>query len=105
MTMSNLIQTAEKEILRKEILNLCYQASPVGCSTDVLVAAFAHSGASGRDREEIVRQVDYLRSKGLVTVEAVGNERLNLSRDIVKLTPDGTDYLEGNTGQIAGIGG
>lgn len=105
MTMSNLIQTAEKEILRKEILNLCYQAPSVGCSTDVLVAAFAHAGVNGRDREEIVRQVDYLKSKGLVTVEAVGNERLNLSRDIVKLTPDGIDYLEGNTGQITGIGG
>lgn len=105
MTMSNLIQTAEKEILRKEILNLCYQAPSVGCSIDVLAAAFAHSGVSGRNREEIVRQIDYLKSKGLVTVETVGNERLNLSRDIVKLTPDGTDYLEGNTGQIAGIGG
>lgn len=105
MTMSNLIQTAEKEILRKEILNLCYQASSVGCSTDVLAAAFAHSGVSGRDWEEIVRQVDYLKSKGLVTVEAVGNERLNLSKDIVKLTPDGIDYLEGNAGRIAGIGG
>ncbi len=105
MTMSNLIQTAEKEILRKEILNLCYQAPSVGCSTDVLVAAFAHSGVSGREREEIVKQVDYLKLKGLVTVESVGNERLNLSRDIVKLTADGIDYMEGNTDQFVGIGG
>lgn len=103
--MSNLIQTAEKEILRKEILNLCYRAPSVGCSTDVLVAAFAHSGVSGREREEIVKQVDYLKSKGLVTVESVGNERLNLSRDIVKLTADGIDYMEGNTDQFVGIGG
>lgn len=105
MTMSNLIQTAEKEILRKEILNLCYQAPSVGCSTDVLVAAFAHSGVSGREREEIVKQVDYLKLKGLVTVESVGNKRLNLSRDIVKLTADGIDYMEGNTDQFVGIGG
>ena len=103
--MSNLIQTAEKEILRKVILNLCYQAPSVGCSTDVLVAAFAHSGVSGREREEIVKQVDYLKLKGLVTVESVGNERLNLSRDIVKLTADGIDYMEGNTDQFVGIGG
>lgn len=105
MTMSNLIQIAEKEILRKEILNLCYQAPSVGCSTDVLVAAFAHSGVSGREREEIVKQVDYLKLKGLVTVESVGNKRLNLSRDIVKLTADGIDYMEGNTDQFVGIGG
>ncbi len=101
--MSSLLQTAEKEILRKEILNLCYQAAPVGCSTDVLVAAFAHAGTC--DKDEIVRQVDYLEAKKLVSVEDAGNAVLGIKRKIVKLTADGTDYIEGNTDQFAGIGG
>lgn len=100
--MSNLIQTAEKEILRKEIMNLCYQAGPIGCSTDVLAAAFAHGGTCSRD--ELERQVDYLEDKNLVNVQTVGNERLGLSKKVVKLTAEGIDYLEGNTDRITGIG-
>lgn len=101
MTMSDLIRTAEKEILRKEILELCYKAGNVGCSTDVLVAAFAHSGAG--DKEEVMRQVDYLEAKKLVAVQKVGNERLGLSKKIIKLTAEGIDYMEGNTEQYSGI--
>lgn len=102
MKMSNLLRTAEKEILRKEILGLCYKAAPTGCSMDVLAAAFAHSGAG--DKEEIARQVDYLEAKNLVTVQQVGNERLGISKKIVRLTAEGTDYMEGNADQLAGIG-
>lgn len=102
MKMSDLIKTAEKEILRKEILLLCYNAAPAGCSMDVLAAAFAHSGTG--DKEELARQVDYLEAKNLVTVQKVGNERLGISKKIVKLTAEGIDYMEGNTNQIAGIG-
>ena len=100
--MSDLIRMAEKEILRKEIMNLCYQAGPVGCSTDVLAAAFAHGGSCSRD--ELERQVDYLKDKNIVTVQPVGNERLGLSKKVVKLTAGGIDYLEGNADRIAGIG-
>lgn len=99
--MSDLIKTAEKEILRKEILELCYKAAPSGCSIDVLTAAFAHSGSA--DKEEIQRQVDYLEIKELVSVTKVGNERLGLSREIVRLTGKGIDYLEGNTERQNGI--
>ncbi len=102
MTMSDLLRTAEKEILRKEILGLCYKAAPTGCSMDVLAAAFAHSGSG--DKEEIARQVDYLEAKKLVAVQQVGNERLGISKKIVKLTAEGTDYMEGNADQLAGIG-
>lgn len=100
--MSDLIRTAEKEILRKEIMNLCYQAGSIGCSTDVLAAAFAHGGNC--DKNELQRQVDYLEAKKLVTVQTVGNERLGLSRKVVKLTVEGIDYLEGNTDRMTGIG-
>ena len=100
--MSDLIKIAGKEVLRKEILGLCYKAAPAGCSMDVLAAAFAHSGTS--DKEEIARQVDYLEAKRLVSVQEVGNKHLGISRTIVKLTAEGTDYMEGNADQLAGIG-
>lgn len=100
--MSDLLKTVEKEILRKEILGLCYKAAPTGCSMDVLAAAFAHSGTD--DKDEITRQVDYLEAKHLVSVQKVGNKRLGISKKIVKLTAEGTDYMEGNADQLAGIG-
>lgn len=99
--MSDLIKTAEKEILRKEILELCYKAEPAGCSIDVLAAAFSHAGVA--DKAEIRRQVDYLEIKEFVSVTKVGNERLGLSREIVRLTGRGIDYLEGNTERQDGI--
>lgn len=100
--MSDLLKTVGKEILRKEILGLCYKAAPTGCSMDVLAAAFAHSGTD--DKDEITRQVDYLEAKHLVSVQKVGNKRLGISKKIVKLTAEGTDYMEGNADQLAGIG-
>lgn len=100
--MSNLIQTAVKEVLRKEVLEMCYQAGTTGCSIDVLAAAFAHSGEYGR--EELERQVNYLEGKGLVDVQKAENKVLDISRQVVRLTAEGTDYLEGNAGQFAGIG-
>ena len=42
--MSNLLDLAAKEILRKEILQLCFEAAPVGCSMDVIKAEFALNG-------------------------------------------------------------
>ena len=53
-----------------------------------------------RDR---MRQVDYLEGKGLVHKEMVENRRLGISRCIVRLSPEGTDYLEGNGPDVAGV--
>lgn len=100
--MSNLLNVASREIFRKEILQLCCQAVPVGCSMDVLKAAFSHEGTE--DAEELERQVDYLQAKGMVSAEKVENKVLKLSKTVVKITADGIDFLEGNTGQVKGIG-
>lgn len=100
--MSKLLNVAAKEILRKEILNLCNQAVPIGCSMDVLAAAFAHAGDS--DKGELERQVEYLEAKGLVTIKEVQNRQLNLHKKIVNITAHGIDFLEGNTEPINGIG-
>lgn len=56
------------------------------------------------DKDEIARQVDYLEAKHLVLVQKVGNERLGISKQIVKLTAEGIDYMEGNADQLTGIG-
>ena len=40
----------------------------------------------------------------MVSVEKVGNQRLNLSKTIVKITAAGIDLMEGNTEQVRGIG-
>ncbi len=100
--MSDLLNIAAKEIFRKEILQLCYQAAPVGCSMDVLKAAFSHEGTEGSG--ELERQVDYLQAKGMVSAEKVENKILHLSKTVVRITAEGIDFLEGNTGQVKGIG-
>lgn len=100
--MGSLLDTAAKEILRKEILQLCFQAAPVGCSMDVLRAAFSHEGIENAG--ELERQVDYLEVKGMVSTGTIKNPVLKLSKTIVKITAEGIDLLEGNAEQVRGIG-
>lgn len=100
--MSKILDVAAKEVLRKEILHLCYQASPVGCSMDVLHAAFSHG--VDEDAGELDRQVDYLQAKGMVSVEDIGNRRLGMVKTVVKITADGIDFIEGNIQSVKGIG-
>ncbi len=100
--MSNLLDLAAKEIFRREILQLCYQGAPVGCSMDVLRAALSHGTDPGEG--ELDRQVDYLEAKGLVHTENIGNKRLGLNKTVVRITAEGTDFLEGNTDPVKGVG-
>lgn len=99
--MSEVIRTAGKEAMRKEILSLCQEAAPLGCSKEVLRAALSKIGidASGLDRE-----ADYLQGKGLLHIEPVGNPRLGIQREVCRITPAGTDYLDGNGPDITGVG-
>lgn len=100
--MSSLLDLAAKEILRKEIMMLCLKAVPEGCSMDVLKAALSHKGSD--DARELERQVGYLELKGMVSTQTVKNRALNISKTIVRITADGIDFLEGNSGQVSGIG-
>lgn len=99
--MSKLLSLAEKEVLRREIMKLCSEAEPAGCSKDVLAAAFAY-GAT--ERTDLERQIEYLEGKGLVSCRKIGNKRLGLEKEIVKITSEGTDFLEGSGEGIIGIG-
>lgn len=101
--MSRMIDTAEHEAVRTEILELCREAQPYGTNPNVLRAALKKSGYDLQERD-LLTQIEYLKGKGLVETQEVQNRRLDIQRLIVRLTPAGTDYLEGNGPDIAGVG-
>lgn len=101
--MSNMIETAEKEIIRAEILSLCSMAAPDGASTKVVMAALKKSGYRITEAE-LDTQTAYLAQKGLITEDCIDNDRLGIHRKVLRITASGTDYLEGNGGSITGIG-
>ncbi len=101
--MSNVMDTAANEIVRRNILELCMQAGECGAGIPVMKAAlkkFEHVVTE----QELMLQINYLEGKGLVKKETVENQRLGIKRHIVFLTPAGTDYLEGNGPDIVGVG-
>lgn len=93
--MSSMMETAEKEIIRNEILKMCDLAGAQGASEQVLRAGLKKLGISST-AEVVERQVGYLEGKGLVELAEVHNERLQIRRTIVRITPLGMDVLEGN---------
>lgn len=101
--MSKLMEVAEKELVRREILSMCSMAEPEGANTKVLYISLRKSGYDLTD-EDVMRQAGYLEGKGLVRITSVENKALNLQRSIVRITPAGTDYLEGNLDGMSGIG-
>lgn len=101
--MSKALDTAEHEELRLEILELCKEAQPYGTNPNVLRAALRKGGHDLSERE-LLTQIEYLTGKGLAETQEVQNRRLNIRRLIVRLTPAGTDYLEGNGPDITGVG-
>lgn len=99
--MSDLVKLAEREILRGEILKLCREAAPVGCSEKVLRATVERLELSTDGLEQ---ELYYLQEKGLLKKEHTENKRLGISRDIYMITAAGMDYLDGNGPDIPGIG-
>lgn len=93
------MNTAENEVIRKEILELCGQAAPYGAGLPVLKAALRKCGYDLND-QELLKQVEYLVGKGFVEKKTVENKRLEISRCIISMTPEGTDYLEGNGPEV-----
>lgn len=100
--MGNVMDTAENEVIRREILELCRQSAPYGAGTPILKAALRKEDYVLTEKE-LLAQIEYLKGKGLVSTQEVQNRRLNLERLIVSLTPEGVDYLDGNGPDIAGV--
>ena len=99
--MADLLGLATKEITRKEILKLCQEAGEVGCSKEVLNAALGKLGIKSKDLD---MEIHYLQEKGLLHVQLIENERLNIRRKVVQITASGMDYLDGVGEDIPGIG-
>lgn len=101
--MGNVINAAENEIIRREILELCKEAMPYGAGAKILKAALKKSEYDIPDKE-ILLHIGYLKGKGLLSTRDVTNDRLGIKRVIAFITPEGIDYLEGNGPDIAGVG-
>ncbi len=101
--MGRLMDTAGNEGLRLEILELCKEAHPYGAGLNVLRIALRKSGYD-LSEQELYTQAEYLKGKGLVELQEISNRRLDIHRLIARLTPAGTDYLEGNGPDITGVG-
>lgn len=99
--MSSMIETAKKENIRNELLKMCDLAGTQGASEQVLRAGLKKIGICSTV-EEVERQIRYLAGKGLLELEKVENERLQIRRSIARITPLGMDVLEGNA-EISGI--
>lgn len=101
---STALETAEKELIREEILATCRMAGQGGADTKVIKTMLKKAGYD-LGEEEVRMQADYLKQKGLVSIRDVSNRKLGISRVIVCITALGTDWLEGNAPDIPGIGG
>mgnify|MGYP001033905135 CR=1 FL=1 len=100
--MSKIMDTAEKEVIRREILELCRETQPYGAGRPALKAALRKSSYDVSDKE-LLTHVEYLKGKGLIRTEEVSNKRLGINRVIAHLTPEGMDYLDGNGPDIVGV--
>lgn len=74
----------------------------MGAGLPVMKAALRKAGFDLTE-QELLKQVDYLEGKSLVKKETVENRRLGIKRCIVMLTPEGTDFLEGNGPDVTGV--
>lgn len=102
--MSKIFDTAEKEVIRGEILSTCEMAGQSGADTKVLNAVLKKAGYE-LDEETVKEQIHYLELKGLVSTRDISNKQLGISRTLVSITALGIDYIEGNAPDIPGIGG
>lgn len=102
--MDKALDTAQKGVVREEMLSICGMAGIGGADTKV-IRAMAKKNGYDISEEDIIRHARYLEEKGLVSVREIGNERLGIRRTVVSITALGTDHLEGSTADIPGIGG
>lgn len=102
--MSNVLDTAEKEVIRAEILGTCGMAGQGGADTKVLKAVLKKAGYD-LDEESVKEQAHYLELKGLVSLRDINNRQLGIRRTLVSITALGIDYIEGNAPDIPGMGG
>ena len=90
----NSLEAAVKQILRAEILRISQAAGEAGAGVELLTAVLKKAD-SGITRAMVQEQAEYLAGKGLLSRKEVQNRALSISRIIYRITPEGTDCLEG----------
>ena len=93
--MSKVLDVTEKQILRGYCLKVCEQAEPLGAGTEVIYAVLRKLGYGSYEKSDITEACEYLQKKGLVRLELVKNDVLNIRRCIAHITAKGTDLIEG----------
>ncbi len=93
--MSRLLELAEKEILRQDMLEICRQSIPLGADEKVLRAALRKNGYDVTE-QQVTEQLYYLRGKGLVELQTAENRALGIRRTIARITPEGMDVMDGS---------
>lgn len=99
--MSKMVELAEKEIIRTEVLEICQQSVPMGADEKVIKAALRKCGHDVTE-QEVQSTLYYLQSKGLLELQPVENRAMGIKRTIARITGKGIDCLEGNT-EVSGI--
>lgn len=99
--MSKMIDVAERQILRKEILSILAETDEQGATPKLLKVVLLKQGYEVNDLI-ISLELKYLAGKELVKSEVVANKALGIKRDIVHITSKGIDLLEG-TIEVEGI--
>lgn len=99
--MSKMIDVAERQILRKEILSILAETDEQGATPKLLKVVLMKQGYEVNDLV-ISLELKYLAGKELVKSEVVANKALGIKREIVHITSKGIDVLEG-TIEVEGI--
>lgn len=99
--MSKLMDVAEKEVMRTEILEICEQSVPIGADERVIRAALRKNGYDVTEKE-VQEALYYLQGKGLVELVAAENRALGIHRTVARITAAGMDCLDGNA-EVSGM--
>ncbi|MCL2618164.1 MAG: hypothetical protein FWD98_03815 [Defluviitaleaceae bacterium] len=89
-----LLETAASHELRGYILKVAQEARPLGASLK-LIESVLRQLQFDIEEYDVVNACGYLAGKGLVRITSVSNKTQGISRDIVHLTPEGEDVLDG----------
>ena len=101
--MSKLVELAEKEIMRKNILEVLEECEDEGASEELIAKCLTRIGHNC-STDEVKRECSYLKGKELVEINHVENKTLGISRNVIKITSKGMDVLDG-TSTVEGMGG
>lgn len=90
-----LFETTEKMVLRGNILRICEAAEPLGAGQEIILGALKREGFAV-SAADIRNACEYMQGKGLLELKEIRNDVLDIRRTLAKITPLGTDVLEGN---------